>query len=72
MKQGLFNKMLEPRCAYCSRGSMAPTGTEFLCPVKGLVQSNFSCKKFDYDPLKRQPKNGPKLPDGFTASDFSL
>lgn len=71
MKQGLLNKEQSPKCEYCERGSIAPTGTEVLCPVKGIVMLDYFCKKFVYDPLKRQPKKI-NLGKDFTEEDFKL
>ena len=72
MKQDLFNKELEPKCEYCLNGTLAPTGTEYLCIVKGIVKPDYACKKFEYDPLKRQPRREIKLGGDYSASDFKL
>lgn len=50
----LFEKDIEPRCAYCKRG--APLGPErVMCLKKGIVSAAGACRRFRYDPLKRQP-----------------
>ena len=50
----LFEKDMEPRCAYCKRG--APLGGEtVMCPKPGVVSAAGSCRRFRYDPLKRIP-----------------
>lgn len=50
----LFQKNIEPRCAYCKRG--APLDEErVICVKKGIVVASGSCRRFQYDPLKRQP-----------------
>lgn len=57
----LFQKKIEPRCAYCQRG--APLDEEqILCPKKGVVAPGGSCRAFRYDPLKRVPPR-PNAPD---------
>ncbi len=62
----------EPKCEYCQRGKMSADGNSILCPKKGVMNKDFSCKKFRYDPLKRIPENNkPKLPE-FTTEDFAL
>ena len=62
----------EPRCEYCMQGRLSADGESVLCPKKGVMDKDFSCKKFKYDPLKRVPeKKAPRLPE-FTADDFSL
>lgn len=62
---------IEPRCEYCKHGSLSADGERILCPKKGVLTFDFSCKKFSYDPLKRKPQKGPKLPE-FSQDDFAL
>lgn len=50
----LFQKSIEPRCAYCAKGSALEKDT-VLCPKKGVVSAGGSCRAFKYDPLKRVP-----------------
>lgn len=50
-----FDKHIEPKCDYCSFGKRAKDGNKVLCEKRGLVDSNFSCSKFVYSPLKRIP-----------------
>lgn len=50
-----FDKHIEPKCDYCSFGKRAKDGNKVLCEKRGLVDSNFSCNKFIYSPLKRIP-----------------
>jgi len=68
----LFEKNMEPRCAYCARGSQLDDDT-ILCVKRGLVSPGHSCRKFQYDPFKRVPPK-PVLPDfsGWDEDDFSL
>jgi len=50
----LFQKDIEPRCAYCKKG--AQLGEDrVMCLKKGIVSSVGSCRAFQYDPLKRVP-----------------
>ncbi len=50
----LFEKNMEPRCAYCQWAS--PLDEEqLMCAKKGIVTSAGSCRRFRYDPLKRIP-----------------
>ncbi len=59
----LFEKKIEPRCAYCQRG--APLSEDsILCIRKGIVSPDWHCRSFRYDPLKRVPPRPP-------APDFS-
>ena len=57
----LFKKDIEPRCAYCQRGALLEEG-KILCVKKGVVSPAGSCRRFQYDPLKRVPPP-PVLPD---------
>ncbi len=69
--KSLFNTAITPMCEYCSNGRRAPDGEQILCKRTGIVQTNYKCSKFDYDPLKRTPKRRPRLPE-FSADDFKL
>ena len=50
----LFRKDLDPRCAYCQRGSQI-NEREVACVKKGVVPLESHCRAFRYDPLKRVP-----------------
>lgn len=50
-----FDKNIQPKCDYCQFGKRAKDGNKVLCEKKGLVESNYSCSKFSYSPLKRIP-----------------
>ena len=62
-----FDVEIERACAFCEYGTPAPSdkdGKEFvICAKKGLVRENGSCRKFSYDPLKREPAKRPPLPE---------
>jgi hypothetical protein len=59
----LFEKDIEPCCGYCKRG--APLGDDrVMCEKKGIVLASGACRRFRYDPLKRQPPRP-------AAADFS-
>ena len=50
----LFEKKMDPRCAYCQR--CAPLDEEsVMCIKRGVVPAGFHCRAFKYDPLKRVP-----------------
>ena len=51
---GLFEKSIEPRCAYCTHGR-ALGGGQVVCPKKGVMSAGSHCRSFKYDPLKRVP-----------------
>lgn len=68
----LFRKKIEPRCAYCERGSDLGNG-KVACVSKGVVDDTYHCRKFRYDPLKRTPPRPAVLKgDGFSPEDFAL
>lgn len=50
----LFDKNIEPRCAYCQRATPLHED-QMLCVKKGIVACSGSCRRFRYDPLKRTP-----------------
>lgn len=50
----LFEKDIEPRCAYCKKGARLDED-QVMCVKKGIVSPAGSCRKFKYDPLKRVP-----------------
>ena len=68
----LFEKKMDPRCAYCRNGAPAENG-DVICRKKGIVSPAFSCRAFRYDPLRRVPPR-PAAPDfsGLRAEDFKL
>ena len=68
----LFQKSIDPRCAYCAKGSPLEKDT-VLCPKKGVVNAGSSCRSFKYDPFKRVPP-APAQPDfsKLKDEDFSL
>ena len=57
----LFEKTIEPRCAYCERGA-ALDEKSVLCKKKGIVSAAGQCRAFKYDPFKRVPPK-PVAPD---------
>ncbi len=68
----LFQKSIEPRCAYCKRGAALDDGS-VLCCKRGVVPAGSHCSRFRYDPLKRVPPK-PSVPDfsKFKDEDFQL
>ena len=67
----LFQKKIDPSCAYCRRGKQIGEDT-VLCQKKGVVSPEGSCSRFRYDPLKRVPPR-PVSPDfSRLKEDFQL
>ena len=68
----LFRKDIEPRCAYCARGSRIDAA-HVACVKRGVVPASDRCGAFQYDPLKRVPPRPAQLStDGLKEEDFSL
>ncbi len=72
----LFSPKVTPSCSYCRRGTSIGNG-EVACVRRGITSLNGSCKRFIYDPLKREPeiphylaKN--ILPEDVSAEDFTI
>lgn len=68
----LFRKNIEPRCAYCEKGS--PIDDEQVaCRKRGVVSCDDHCSSFVYDPFKRVPPR-PVLLDTekMSEEDFAL
>ena len=71
MSKSLFDKGVSPKCKYCKHGTEALGGETILCPKSGIHDPDFSCGKYKYDPLKREP-NRPAPAQTFTDDDFRL
>ena len=56
----LFQRSIEPRCAYCARGRELDPG-QVVCSKKGVMSAGSHCRSFQYDPLKRVPPRPAKL-----------
>ncbi len=56
----LFRKNIEPRCAYCARGSRIDAA-HVACVKRGVVEDTESCPAFRYDPLRRVPPRPAEL-----------
>ena len=68
----LFRKNIEPRCAYCQKGTLI-NEQEVACLKRGVVPMAGSCRAFRYDPLKRVPPRPLKLNiDPLSKEDFTL
>ena len=63
---------IEKFCAFCEFGTPVPgpdgEDTDVVCPKKGVVRATYVCRRFRYDPLKRNPKEKPPLPEWETVS----
>ncbi len=72
MAKKLFGSDIEPKCEYCAKCVLTADKKTALCERKGFTAPDGSCRKFEYDPLKRTPRaKQPPLPE-FKDEDFSL
>ncbi len=67
----LFGKNVEPACEYCEFGNKTKDEQMILCIKYGVVHPTFSCKKYIYSPLKREPKPPISVPK-FNKEDFEI
>ena len=68
----LFQKKIEPRCAYCAR-SRTLNEEQIVCDKKGVMSAGSHCHAFKYDPLKRVPPRPAKADfSGLKDEDFKL
>ena len=58
-------------CAFCELAEALNNQEKMLCSRKGVVASDYCCRKFVYDPLKREPSPPVKLPT-VDPADFIL
>ena len=71
MKIKLFGNKIEPACIHCRFGRVNYEGDTVFCSKKGIVSALSSCRKFNYDPLKRVPKKA-VLTNDLTEKDFEI
>jgi hypothetical protein len=55
----LFAGKIPPSCSYCRFGRHIGDG-EIACLKRGISSAGSSCRKFAYDPLKREPERRPE------------
>ena len=71
----LFSRNIAPSCSYCRNGSSIGNG-EVACLKRGITSAGGSCKRFAYDPLKREPERPPvlnrKLQEEMREEDFTI
>ena len=67
----LFGSNISPACEYCAKAKKSVRQGVMLCSKKGIVQPDFKCRSFEYDPIKRVP-HGRAKPMQFSKEDFEL
>lgn len=71
MSNKVFSKELPHHCEYCAHGMASEFSDEILCLKKGITHAFDSCRKYKYDPLKRQPQRQ-KVDNNYSSEDFSI
>lgn len=67
----MFNKNIPPACLYCEHSQPADSPDRLICHKEGVVTPSYKCRRYRYDPTKRQPPKKPILPV-FDPEDFRL
>lgn len=68
----IFSKDIEPMCLYCEHGKKIMATEDIICPKKGIVKPDFSCRKFKYTPINRIPPKKVSTVGGFSKEDFEF
>lgn len=71
MKKLLYGNNIEKICKNCSHSKGRFSEGKVECDIKGSVSAESHCRKFDYDPMLRQPKKKPIL-QKMSEEDFKL
>lgn len=68
----LFRKKILRSCSYCVNAAKVGED-QVICSKRGVVSSQFACRKFRYDPCKRIPRKQKPLDFAkYDNEDFSL
>ncbi|MBR5479251.1 MAG: hypothetical protein IKU84_03650 [Clostridia bacterium] len=67
----LFNKDIQPCCAYCLEGSEVNEDT-VVCKRHGVVLKSFRCRHYKYNPFNRTPPSQDDIELNFSENDFSI
>lgn len=68
----LFGNNIVPACRYCEKTLRLISNEEqVLCSKYGVVDADYHCRHFVYDPLWRTPPT-PKPMQSFTGKEFTL
>ena len=67
----LFGNKIDPCCGYCEHSTPLHDDQMVFCQKKGIVAPFFSCRHYQYAPLKRVPRRNQVLPK-YQKEDFEL
>ncbi len=74
-KRGLYSEVedVSKVCATCKYASSLCAVDELICQKKGLVESNYFCRHYDYNRLLKRPNRKRNLAENkFSAEDFEI
>ncbi len=71
MAKKMFNKNVIKKCGHCIYADSITSNKKVLCLKKGPMDYDDVCRKYEYNPLLREPDVMIKK-QGFTKEDFSL
>lgn len=67
----MFSNEIPKKCEYCINASPIGRDKEMVCLKRGIVNADDLCRKYKYDPLKREPKKQ-LISDNYSPEDFKL
>ncbi len=68
----LFKGKNEPQCRHCEYAEVNEASGVAVCrKIGGIMELHSKCKKYKYDPFKRQPKS-PVFSTEFSKEDFEI
>ena len=65
----LYNESIDPHCAYCAH-CKPDNEYQGVCDFRGIVAMAGSCRRFEYDALRRKPPKPARIRGRFTDDDF--
>ncbi len=71
MLKKMFNKNIAKKCGHCLYADSITSDKKVLCIKKGPMDYEDVCRKYEYNPLLREPEI-PIKRDSFKKEDFSL
>ena len=67
----MFDKTIIKKCGHCLFGTDLGDDGEIICKKRGIVNKNDLCRKYKYDPLKREPQKQ-IISDNYSPDDFKI
>lgn len=67
----MFDKTIIKKCGHCLFGTNLGDDGEIICKKRGIVNKNDLCRKYKYDPLKREPQKQ-IISDNYSPEDFKI